>query len=224
MGCREAAACPQEGDHGFERQVRENQKRKVSIVWHLPFFNLSKSPSIVPNNVTSLSVVQTVGLWLSRCQGWKQSSLKTEQKTPHPCTEAANFTPELFYWLTIPRVCNLSYRLAAQGKLTPWSLCCTLKWFFDVFLIFGIFIFWCKTDVLEIKYCLHFCQHRNSHLMWAEANPCWVPSSVNISQQTTVGVSCFISSDMVICQTCFFLSHMVELITGLEIVPWGIHQ
>lgn len=35
--------------------------------------------------------------------GLKTVTLRTEQKTPHPCTETVNLAPELFYWLTVPR-------------------------------------------------------------------------------------------------------------------------
>lgn len=47
---------------------------------------------------------------------------RTEQKTPHPCTEIVNFSPELFYWLTIPRyvtwVTDLQLGVSWPLKLT----------------------------------------------------------------------------------------------------------
>lgn len=131
---------------------------------------------------------------------------KTEQKSPHPCIETVNFAPKFLHWLTIPRyvtwAADLQLGISQLLKLMLQFKIVFLTFFF----LFGIFIFWCKTDVLEINYCLHFSQHRNNHLMRTKANPCWVPSSVNISHQTTVGISCFISSDMVICQRPAFFS------------------
>lgn len=146
---------------------------------------------------------------LAELIGWLKvkSPLKVKQQwqqNTQYCNETVNLTPELWHCLMVPRYVTWVSELLLR---IYWPQIFMLQFkIFVYFFLFGIFILWCKRNVLKVNNCLHFFFHRN--LMRTRVNPCWVVSSVNISHQTTVGISCFISFGMVICQRSAFFSPM----------------